>query len=408
MIIDYFKIAYKNLLKKKARSLLTVTGIFLAILTIFVLVSLSLGLNDYVNEQFELLGTDKFFIQPKGTAAGLGLPGGAVELSRDDVEIVEKVGGISDATYLALENGKIEFKDDPARYYFVMGIPNDDGKKADLFFEAVDLDVDEGRMLKKGDRKKILVGYNYKYRDLFSKPVVAGNKLEINDVEFEVVGVLEAIGNPQDDQQVYIPLEDLKEIFDTGNRIDMIWVEVEKGSDLEQVAEKTEKELMDFRDVDEKTIDFSVQTPKELIATFTNILNILLAFLVGLGSISVIVGGIGIANTMYTSVLERNKEIGTMKAIGAKNSDILLIFVIESGILGLAGGFLGLVGGIIIAKSIEYIAAVIIGSDIIRASMDPYLLGGVLAFAFFIGVLSGLTPSYQASKLKPVDALRYE
>tara|TARA_Y100000310_G_scaffold69026_1_gene64375 strand:+ start:3522 stop:4748 length:1227 start_codon:yes stop_codon:yes gene_type:complete len=408
MLQDYFKIAYRNLWQKKTRSLLTVIGIFLAILTIFVLVSLSLGLKGFVDEQFELLGTDKFFVQPKGSVGGLGLPSGAVELTMDDVEIVEKVGGIDGVTYLAFENGKIEFKDEPARYYFIIGIPNDDEKKGELFFEAVNLDVDEGRMLKEGDRKKILIGYNYKYRNLFSKSVVSGNKLEINDIEFEVVGVLEAIGNPSDDQQVYIPFEDLKEIFGSGDRVDIIWTQIEKSADIEEVAERTEKKLKQFRNVDDKTIDFSVETPKEMIAVFNNILNILLAFLVGIGSISIIVGGIGIANTMYTSVLERNKEIGTMKAIGARNSDILLIFVIESGVLGLVGGLLGLLAGIGIAKSIEYVSAVMIGSDIIRASMNPYLLIGVLGFAFFIGIVSGLTPSYQASKLRPVEALRHE
>ena len=407
MIQDYFKIAYKNLWKRKARSLLTITGIFLAILTIFVLVSLSLGLKGFVDEQFEMLGGDKFFIQPKGTM-GTGLPGGAVELTMDDVRIVEKVGGIDGITYMAFGTGKIEFKDYPARFYFVIGVPNGDGKAGNLLFDAINLDVDEGRLLKKDDRKKILMGYNYKHKDLYGKPVNAGNKIKINDIEFEVVGILEQIGNPADDQQVYIPLEDFKEIFDSGERVDIIWTQVEKGVDLEQVAERTEKKLKKFRNVDDKTIDFSVETPKEMVAMFNNILNILLAFLVGIGSISVIVGGIGIANTMYTSVLERNKEIGTMKAIGAKNSDILLIFVIESGVLGLVGGGLGLLAGIGIAKSIEYISLVFIGSDIIRASMHPYLLIGVLAFAFFIGVISGLTPSYQASKLKPVDALRYE
>ena len=376
MIQDYFKIAWKNLYQRKTRSLLTIVGIFLAIVTIFGLVSLSLGLKDYVDEQFEMLGGNKFFVQPKGSP---GIPGlqGAVQLTLDDSEIVEKVAGVGGVTYLAFENGKIEFKDDPARYYFVMGIPNDDGKKGELFFEAVDLDVDEGRMLKNGDRKKILIGYNYKYRNLFSNPVVSGSKLDINGVEFEVVGVLEAIGNPSDDQQVYIPLDDLKEIFGTGDRVDMIWVEIEKGADLEQVAEKTEKRLKQFRNVDDKTIDFTVETPQEMIAMFNDILNILLAFLIGIGSISIIVGGIGIANTMYTSVLERNKEIGTMKAIGAKNSDILLIFVIESGVLGLIGGGLGLLVGIGIAKSIEYVSTVMIFSNIIRSSMNPYLLFGV-------------------------------
>jgi putative ABC transport system permease protein len=406
MIQDYFKIAYKNLWKKKTRSSLTIIGIFLAILTIFVLVSLSLGLKGFVDEQFELLGTDKFFVQPKGSS-GVGLSE-AVELTLDDVEIVDKVKGVEQSTYFTIENARIEFKDYPARFYFVIGMPVEDEKSIELLFEAMDLDVDEGRWLKKGDSKKVMVGYNYKYRKLFDSPIRSGNKIYLNEVEFEVVGIVDQVGNPQDDQQVYVSMEDLDDVFDSGDRVDVIWTQVKKGEDIEKVAERTEKKLMNFRDVDEKTVDFTIQTPKEMVAIFNNILNILLAFLIGIGSISVIVGGIGIANTMYTSVLERNKEIGTMKAIGAKNSDILLIFVIESGILGLVGGGLGLLVGIIIAKSIEYISAVLIGSDIIRASMNPYLLVGVLLFAFFIGIVSGLTPSYQASKLKPVDALRYE
>jgi len=408
MIIDYFKIAYKSLLKKKTRTLLTIVGIFLAILTIFILVSLSLGLNDFINEQFEMLGTDKFFIQPKGTIGGVGLSSGVVELTIEDVNIVKKVNGVDVVSYMTYKTGKIEFKDYPARFYFVIGIPNEDEIAEKLIFEAADLNVDEGRLLKKGDRKKILMGYNYKYKNLYEKPVVVGNKIKINDVEFEVIGILDSVGNPADDQQVYIPLEDLKEIFNTGERVDMIWVQVQKEADIETVAERTEKKLKNFRGVDDKTIDFSIQTPKEMVEIFTNIINILLVFLIGIGGISVVVGGIGVANTMYTSVLERNKEIGTMKAIGAKNSDILLIFVIESGILGLVGGGLGLLAGIIIAKSIEYVSAVIIGSNIIRANMHPYLIVGVLVFAFLIGIISGLTPSYQASKLKPVKALRYE
>ena len=406
MIDDYFKIAYRNLKQRRARSLLTITGIFLAILTIFVLVSLSLGLNEFVDEQFELLGTDKFFIQPKGTS-GVGLSE-AVELTTDDVDFVDKVLGVDQSTYFTIENGKIEFKDYPARFYFVIGMPVEDERSIELLFEAMDLGVDEGRWLKKGDSKKVMMGYNYKYRNLYPKPITVGNKIEINDIEFEVIGIVDQVGNPQDDQQVYISMEDLDDVFDSGERVDVIWTQVKKGDDIEQIAERVEKKLMKFRNVDEKTIDFSIQTPKQMIEIFTNIINILLAFLVGIGSISLLVGGIGIANTMYTSVLERNKEIGTMKAIGAKNSNILMIFVIESGILGLVGGTLGLLFGITIAKSIEYVSLAFIGSDIIRANMSPYLLIGVLAFAFFIGLISGLTPSYQASKLKPVDALRYE
>lgn len=405
MIGEYFKLALKNLKQRKTRSILTILGIFLAILTIFVLLSLSLGLNDFINDQFEMLGTDKFFIQPKGQ---LGAPGteAAVELTLDDVGIVEKVKGVDEVTYFAVGNGKIEFKDQN-RYYMVMGMPKEKDKM-DLVFEATDLDIEDGRLIKESDQKKILVGYNYKYRKLFDKPVKVGDKIEINDVEFEVVGILESVGNPQDDQQVYISWNDFEELFESEDRVDVIWIQIKLGEDIKEVAARTEKKLMNFRDVDKKTIDFSILTPEELLETFNNILGILTAFLVGIGIISVIVGGIGIANTMYTSVLERRKEIGTMKAIGAKNSDILSIFVIESGVLGLFGGILGVGVGVLVAKTVEYISAVYIGSDMLRASMNPWMILGCLLFAFFIGLISGVLPSYQASKLKPVDALRYE
>jgi len=119
------------------------------------------------------------------------------------------------------------------------------------------------------------------------------------------------------------------------------------------------------------------------------------------------VGGVGIMNTMYTSVLERTQEIGVMKAIGAKNRDILTIFLIESGFLGLMGGMVGVLMGIGIGKAIEFGAAQA-GLAILKVYFPWYLIVGSLLFSFLIGAFSGLAPARQAAKLKPVDALRYE
>ena len=132
------------------------------------------------------------------------------------------------------------------------------------------------------------------------------------------------------------------------------------------------------------------------------------AVLVGIAGISLLVGGIGIMNTMYTSVLERTKEIGTMKAIGAKNSDILQIFLFESGLLGLVGGTIGVVLGIGLGKSVEYIATIALDTNLVQASITLPLVFGALGFSFFIGSISGIFPAFQAAKLKPADALRYE
>jgi putative ABC transport system permease protein len=111
---------------------------------------------------------------------------------------------------------------------------------------------------------------------------------------------------------------------------------------------------------------------------------------------------------MYTSVLERTQEIGVMKAIGAKNSDILSLFLIESGTIGLVGGAIGCSLGIGIAKAAELISAQFLDDALIQASITPELVFGALAFSFLIGSISGVLPARQAAQLNPVDALAYE
>lgn len=113
-------------------------------------------------------------------------------------------------------------------------------------------------------------------------------------------------------------------------------------------------------------------------------------------------------NTMYTSVLERTKEIGTMKAVGAKNSDVLLIFLFESGLLGLIGGTIGVLLGIGLGKGVQLIATNALGTNLLQASITFPLVAGALLFSFLIGTLSGVLPAMQAARLKPADALRYE
>ena len=401
MIIDYFKIAFRTLMKRKVRSLLTILGILLAVFTIFVLLSITMGLSEVVGKEFAKLGGDKFFIQPKGQI----VPGvvGAVELTTDDADIVEKVSGVKKLTYIASGTAEIGFIE-KKRYTYSIGMQLEQDK-IDIF-KSMFPEIATGRFLKKGDSGKVVIGSRYDI--LFDKPIKLGNKISINGEEFDVVGIFKPIGNPPDDSQIYMSFEDFQELYKSGNRVDYIYVQTDDSKNINQVADRVKKKLMDYRNVKEETIDFTILTPEELLSTFGNVINILTVFLVGIGSISLVVGGIGIANTMYTSVLERQREIGVMKAIGARNSDILLIFIIESGLLGLAGGLLGLSFGVMAAKLIEYIANIYLGGNLFQVSMSPWILAGSLLFAFLIGILSGIIPSYQASKLKPVDALRYE
>lgn len=402
MIDDFFKLATENLKRRKLRSALTILGIFISIATIFVLISLSLGLNDAIKAEFQQLGSDKFFIEPKGQAGGPG-SGGAVQLTTKDVDIIKKVNGVNEVTYDIVANAKIEFNNQ-ARYFMVAGFPLD---TTDLIVSSVGYKIDEGRFLKKGDVGKIMVGSGYK-GNFFKRPVKVGDKLSINGKDFKIVGILQSVGSPTDDNLVYMPEDDFRTLFNIPQRIDQIIIQVKAGDNLEVVANATKKKLENFRGVTDKTIDFSISTPEELLKSVGTILNVITAFLLGVAGISLLVGAIGIANTMYTSVLERTKEIGTMKAIGAKNSDILWIFVIESGMLGIVGGVIGIIFGYIIGKIVEYVAAVSLGTNLLRIATPWYLIVGCLLFAFLIGAFSGFFPARNASKIKPADTLRYE
>jgi len=174
------------------------------------------------------------------------------------------------------------------------------------------------------------------------------------------------------------------------------------------VAETIERKLRRSRGEKEDQETFTVQTSEQLAQTFQSIFAVIQAVFVGIAAISLVVGGIGFMNTMYTAVLERTKESVTMKAVGAKNSDILYIFLFESGLLGLVGGSIGILLGVGIAKAVEYIATVQLGTVFLQAAFGYELILGALLFSFVVGSASGVLPAIQAAKLKPADALRYE
>jgi putative ABC transport system permease protein len=403
MLKDYSKLAIKNLRKRKLRSWLTIIGIVVSIAVIFTLISLSLGLREAINEQFEILGTDKLFINSNAMDMGAGNSGSAV-ITTEDVKVIEKVQGVKDYSYATMGSGAIQVGKQ-TRYYYVLGLPLD---RLQLYIDSASIKMDEGNYLDEGESGKVMLGYDYKYNNVFENPVTTGDKVLINEKEFKVAGIAEAIGNPSDDKNIYISREDFTKLFNSGDRVDSIIVQVDDERNIEGISESINKKLIKFRGVTEKTKDFYISTPKELLESFDSILNIITVFLVGIAAISLLVGGIGIMNTMYTSILERTKEIGTMKAVGAKNSDILIIFLFESGLIGLIGGIIGTLLGLGISKTVEIIAINTLHTNLLQAAVPFYLVGGCLSFAFLIGAVSGTIPALIASKLKPVDALRYE
>ena len=402
MISDYFILALKNLKKRKLRSWLTMLGIIISVATIFSLISLSFGLENAIKEQFKLFGSDKFFVQPEGQ---FGVPGtgGAISLTEKDVEIIKKVSGVKEATGWVSASAKVEHN----KEIIFAGVVGTDTKAIDLFIEAGAYKIDEGRFLKENDNG-IMVGSQYKYNNIFKDSLSQGDKLKINNQEFEIKGILKTLGNPEDDSAIYMSIEKFREMFNVSDRVDIIVVQIEDGENIKEVSENVDRKLQKSRNVDENNKDFSVTTPEEILAIFGTVLNIITLFLISIAAISMVVGAIGITNTMYTSVLERTKEIGIMKAVGAKNYDILTIFLIESGLLGLVGGIIGVILGFGIAKTIEIFAIKSLGTNLLQVSVPIYLIVGCLVFAFLTGAISGSLPAYHASKINVVDALRYE
>ncbi len=403
MIKDYFKLAYKSARQRKMRSWLTMIGIFIGIAAVVALVSLSQGLQTAIGEQFVSLGSDKIIIQ--GISSGFGPPGTGVEvpLTEKDAEVIGRVKGIDNVLGRLVRSVKVEF-DDQVEYSFAASMPEDSEDIA-LAVEANNYKIGQGRLLKKGDKYKVMIGHNFA-EDFFDKSLLLRDKVLIEDIDFKVVGILKKSGNPQQDETIVIPEAAMREILDLDDSFDIIPAKVGAGEDVAMVTERVKKELRKHRDVEEGKEDFNVETPESLLATLNTILMIVQGVLVGIAAISLFVGGIGIMNTMYTAVLERTKEIGVMKAIGARNRGILSIFIIESGMLGLVGGIIGVSLGFGISKSVELIAFQIYGSFLIKADFNIWLLIGMLSFGFIVGTLSGALPAKQAAALKPVDALR--
>ena len=403
MLKDYMVYILRNFSHRKMRGWLTVIGILIGVAAVVALVSVSQGMQEAIKGQFEKLGTNKLIVMPGG-GEFFGAFASA-KLTSKDLDVVRKVAGVDMATELFFKMGKIKFNDQTKTTY-IMGMPTDSAG-AKLVTEMASLEAQQGRMIKEGDQSKVAIGWFLWDNNFFTKKVALGNKVEIEGQEFKVIGLIKKIGTKQDDSQVYIPIEAARELFNEPDEISYIYIQTKGGYNVSKVAEDVKKNLRNYRDEKKGEETFQVQTFEQILSQVNVILNIVGLVLVTISAISLVVGGVGIMNSMYTSVLERTREIGVMKAIGARNSHIMLIFLIESGLYGLVGGVLGCSLGLGMAKIAEF-AASQLGAEIFKASISATLILGSLGFSFLIGGISGLAPARHAAKMKPVEALRYE
>lgn len=397
MITDFFRISFFSVKHTKIRSWLTILGIVIGIAAIVALISISQGLENAITEQFSKLGVSDIRVAPKGMRGPPGSSSSTI-LTKKDVETVEKIKGVDYVLGVLGQRATVEFGNEEQRIN-TMAYPTELTAKA---FVDVDLEFAQGRPFNKGEQGSIMIGANVA-EDAFKKEVRLRNNLEIEGETFKVVGIVKKAGLPVIDDGVFLSLDDARDLFDEPEEISAMTVHTLPGEDMNKMAEVIERKLKRARDNE----NFQVFTPQQILEQMSTILGIVSIVLAGIAAISLLVGGIGIMNSMYTSVLERTREIGVMKAVGATNSNILTMFLLESGLIGLGGGLIGVGLGTGIAFSFGEVAAQL-GFSLLLIKININLLAFALAFSFFVGVISGTLPAVRASKLKPVDALRYE
>ena len=397
-LINY---SLKHIVHRKARSLLTIFSIFAGIATIFIFVSFGWGLFDYVNEIKSSSGADKIMITPKG----IGAPGldTTFAITDKDIDAVKKASGVYEASGMYSRPAEI-IKGKIKKFVFLISYD----PESSLIKEVSNIDILEGRDLRKGDNEKVVLGHSYKLdKEIFPNALSLNDNIEVQGQRLKIIGFFEEFGNPQDDSNIYITNDYFEELYqNSSNKYSQIIARVDS-SNIKKVIENVESELRKSRNIEKGREDFFVASFEELLEQFTYALNYIVYFVIFIAFISVIVSAVNTANTTITSVLERIKEIGVMKAIGAKNSDIFIIFVFESGFLGLVAGIVG----VLVGFGITSIAETFLDGNG-WGFLSPYysweLFIGCILFATFTGAISGIIPAWKASKIRTVNALRYE
>ena len=386
MILGLSKLAVRNTLRRGKKSWITVIGVFIGIAAVVSLVSLGQGLEVAITQEFEDLGSNQVIVQG--------------DISDSDVEVIERARGVDSATGVYQRTGRVSYRGETQS----LTVAGADLQEFETAFSGLPLTLEDGRKLRNVDRTSAML--STEAGSLYEDEPGIRSQMTIEGETFRVQGRYSS-GQPQFQNSMIIGLERARSIWDAGDELSQIVAIVDPGFTQDEVRENIEEEMREDRNVDEGDEDFSVTTPQDVLEALTSILGVVQGIVVGLASIALLVGGIGIMNTMYMSINERTQEIGVLKAIGASKRQIRMLFLIESGLIGLIGGVIGVLIGIGISELVVFAASEFSPVAIARG-YSAELIGGALIFATMLGLISGYLPSRRASNLDPAEALRYE
>ena len=420
-LFDFLKLAGQSILHRRMRSWLTVIGVFIGITAVVALISIGLGLDRTIKEQVSgVFGVDNFVILSEDTFGG-GAHGGDAEEYALDLELLRSIEGVKVAAALRERTG------------FVQGQPDAKGNTLQGFLPVMGLSLElltefesftgklepmpGGRLFEPGDVEVAVLDYEISQRlgvEVGDTILVAGD--ENAELNLTIIGIMAppeeekdeaeggfgvAFSTGSDGDTISVPYETMDLLWGPADDVLVTLVRTEPGYDVDDVADRAEEALQN------RGSNITAVTYSDISEAIGQMTSTISAFLAGIAGISLLVGGVGVMNTMFTSVLERTKEIGVMKAVGAKNGHVWTIFLIESGLMGLVGGIVGTLLGLGLSALASGLLSRFFNLDLIVVA-SPMLIVVTLLGSFALGALAGLWPAWRASKLPVVDALRYE
>ncbi|HTZ41884.1 MAG TPA: ABC transporter permease [Candidatus Omnitrophota bacterium] len=418
-----FKISLNIIFHSKLRSWLTIIGIVIGIAAIVAIISLEQGATMTLENNLNSLGADVITITPGFSRAsfagttfergggGFGGEGASAEASAKNLTLnnANALKGVENVEYVM---GTISGSVDTISYLGQTSRGFVEGVDPALWKYFTNTPLASGRYLSEGDTGVVVIGG--RVASSFSN-IVVNQQITIEGRAFRIVGILQESGG-SDDSRIFMSTDDATQVL-TGKDakdFDSILVKISDISQTDSIVTQITNQLLLAHGILQASAqDFSVTSLRTIQERISSTLDSASTLLTAIAVISLIVGAIGIMNTMFTSVLERTRDIGILKAIGAKNRDILTIFLFNAGIIGLIGGIFGIILGLIGAGFIAKLSGVssAVGTGIRGLSsvyINPWMIIGIFMLSVGVGLIAGVIPAYRASKLNPVEALRYE